>query len=112
MVKSVNHQGLRDWLAQRVSAIVMAVYSLGILFYLLMHPNLSFIDWHALFASTAMKIATILFILSLLWHAWVGIWTVLTDYIKPYVLNIVLQILVIFTLAGCFFWALQILWGV
>ena len=53
MVKSVlgvNHQGLRDWLIQRISALFMAIYVIGLLIFLMMHPNLSYYEWQGLFA--------------------------------------------------------------
>ena len=53
-----------------------------------------------------MKVATVLFILSLLFHAWIGIWTIFTDYVKPYVLRAVLNVLVLLMLAACFFWGI------
>jgi succinate dehydrogenase / fumarate reductase membrane anchor subunit len=114
MVKSVlgvNHQGLRDWFIQRVSAVVMAIYSIGMIAYLLSHQGLQYEDWHALFAQTWMKLATILFISSLLFHAWVGMWTVFTDYVKVAWLCVLLNVLMFFALATSFFWALQILWS-
>lgn len=115
MVKSVlgvNHQGLTDWLIQRVSAIVMAVYSIGLMLYFVMTSELSYTGWHALFSNRWMKLATILFVLSLLFHAWVGMWTIFTDYIKSFVLRFVLQVVVFLSLVGFFFASLLIVWGV
>jgi succinate dehydrogenase / fumarate reductase membrane anchor subunit len=115
MVKSVlgvNHQGLQDWLIQRVSAVIMAIYSIGMISYFLIGGPIEFVNWHALFAHVWMKIATILCVASLLFHAWVGMWTIFTDYVKPYGLTIVLNVLVFFSLVASFFWALLILWGV
>lgn len=115
MVKSVlgvNHQGLRDWFIQRVSAIVMAIYSIGLIVYLLSHPGIQYSEWHSFFAQTWVKIATLLFVASLLFHAWVGMWTVFTDYIKAAWLSLTLNVLVFFALAAAFLWALQILWGI
>jgi succinate dehydrogenase / fumarate reductase membrane anchor subunit len=115
MVKSVlgvNHQGLQDWLIQRVSAVVMAIYSIAMVAYFLFSSPLDFVNWHALFAHVWMKVATLLFVASFLFHAWVGMWTIFTDYVKPYWLTIVLNVLVFISLAACFFWALLILWGV
>ncbi len=115
MVKSVlgvNHQGLTDWLVQRVSAIVMTVYSLGLISYLVMTQDIDYTRWHALFSHGWMKLATILFIVSLLFHAWVGMWTVFTDYIKPFVLRFILQVLLFLSLVSFFFASLMILWGV
>lgn len=115
MVKSVlgvNHQGLRDWVIQRLSAIYMAVYTFGLVGYLLSHPGLSFAEWHSLFASQAVKVATILLILAVLFHAWIGIWTIFTDYVKPFVIRSILNTLVLLLLFACFFWGVLILWSV
>jgi succinate dehydrogenase / fumarate reductase membrane anchor subunit len=115
MVKSVlgvNHQGLTDWLIQRVSAVLMTFYSIGLLFYLVINPGVDYLDWHLLFSHGWMKLATLLFILSLLFHAWVGMWTIFTDYIKPFLLRFVLQLLIFLSLVSFFFVSLLILWGV
>lgn len=115
MVKSVlgvNHQGLTQWLIQRVSAMVMGIYTIGLLIYLVMHSPIDYTEWHSLFSCGWMKLATILVIASLLFHAWVGMWTVFTDYIKPFVLRFVLQVIVFLSLVGFFFASLMILWGV
>lgn len=115
MVKSVlgvNHQGLRDWAIQRVSAILMAVYSIGLISYLVYHPGISYAEWHTLFAVLWVKIATLLFLLCLMMHAWVGMWTILTDYVKPFVLRAILNVVILLVLASCFIWGIMILWSV
>lgn len=111
-VLSVAHQGLRDWVIQRVSAIIMAVYSVGLVAYILSHPELSFAEWHGVFAETWVKVATLLFVLALSFHAWIGIWTVFSDYVKNYVLRALLNCIAILMLIACFFWAFMILWSV
>lgn len=115
MVKSVlgvNHQGLTDWLIQRVSAVVMAVYVLGLVIFFAMHPNMAYYEWHGLFGHAWMKVGTALVVFSLLYHAWVGMWTVFTDYIKVVWLNWVLQVIVILGLIALFLETLLILWSV
>lgn len=115
MVKSVlgvNHQGLRDWVVQRVSAIVMAVYTIWLMGFFICHQDLSYAEWHNLFSGMTMKVATLLFIGCLLAHAWIGMWTVFTDYVKPFVLRCFLNVVVILMLVACFFWGVLILWGV
>jgi len=115
MVKSVlgvNHQGLRDWVIQRLSAIFMAVYTIGLIGYLVCHAALSFAEWHYLFSQTWIKIATLLFFLLLILHAWVGVWTIFTDYIKSFVLRAILNSLVLLMLAASFIWSILILWSV
>lgn len=110
-ILSVSHQGLRDWIIQRISAVLMGLYSIGLIFYIVSHPGLSFAEWHHLFAQNWVKVATILVIISLLFHAWIGIWTVFTDYVKPFVLRSILNILVLLMLAACLIWGILILWS-
>lgn len=111
-VLGVNHQGLREWIIQRVSAMVMAVYSIGLVLYFLTHSDLAFAEWRSLFVQGWMKVATMLFTVSLLYHAWIGMWTIFTDYVKPFVVRAILNCLVILMLLGSFFWVLLILWSV
>lgn len=115
MVKSVlgvNHQGLRDWLIQRISAVVMGIYAIGLAIFFLTHSNFDYPDWHGLFRNQWMKIMTALVVLSLLYHAWVGMWTIFTDYIKHVWFNWFLQIIVILALIAFFIETLLILWSV
>jgi succinate dehydrogenase / fumarate reductase membrane anchor subunit len=111
-VLSVSHQGLREWIIQRLSAIYMALYSLGLVGYVLLTPGMSFAEWHGLFSLTWVKVATILFIFLMLYHAWIGMWTIFTDYVKPFVVRSVLNTLVLFMLGACFVWGLMIVWSV
>ncbi len=106
------NSGLRDWLYQRVSAIFMAVYSLGLVVYVLAHPDLAYYEWHHLFTYMSMKVVTLLFVFLLLIHAWVGMWTVITDYIKPFVLRLMINIVILLALVGFFFQTILILWGI
>jgi succinate dehydrogenase / fumarate reductase membrane anchor subunit len=111
-VLSVNHQGLREWVIQRTSAIIMAVYSIGLMTYIVMNPELSFAEWHGFFAETWVKVATLLFVLALCFHAWIGMWTIFTDYVKIFVVRCMLNFGAILMLMACFFWAFMILWSV
>jgi succinate dehydrogenase / fumarate reductase membrane anchor subunit len=111
-VLSVKHQGLRDWIAQRLSALFMTLYVCGLMIYFFLHPHPDFLSWQALFSHAWMKIATVLFATLLMLHSWVGMWTVFTDYVKSSVLCLTLNTLVLFCLAAYFLWVLQILWGV
>ena len=106
------HYGLRDWLAQRVTAIVMALYTLLFLATLLTAPKIDFSVWHQLFAPQWMKLATLLFLLSLYLHAWIGVRNIFMDYIKSSGLRLVLYVLVIAWLVVCAAWSVEILWGV
>ena len=104
------HYGLRDWLGQRVTAIVMAVYSLIVGAWVLIEPPLNFGAWKTMFASGWMRIATLLFIVSLLLHAWVGVRDIVMDYVKPTWLRLCLHVVVILVLLAYAGWSVQILW--
>lgn len=106
------HYGVRDWLAQRVTAIVMAVYTVVLLFSFLTAPELGYTAWAGLFAKQWFKLLTFVTFLSLIYHAWVGVRNIWMDYIKPVGLRLTLQVLTILWLVGCAFWAVQILWRV
>jgi succinate dehydrogenase / fumarate reductase membrane anchor subunit len=114
MVKSVlgvSHSGLRDWVIQRMTAVILAICTLGLAYFFIANPNFSFVEWRMLFAPVSMKVLTLLVVLSLAFHAWVGIWTVVTDYVKPALLRFVIDILVFLTLLACCLWSLLIVWG-
>ena len=104
------HYGLRDWLAQRVSAVLMAAYTLILLVVLLRSPPSSYAAWKDLFAQGWMRVATLLFAAGLAWHAWVGVRDILMDYVKPDGLRLTLQVLVLLVIASYVGWAIQILW--
>jgi succinate dehydrogenase / fumarate reductase membrane anchor subunit len=106
------HYGLAGWLAQRISAVVMAVYSLGFVLLLLAGKPATYAAWKALFAPGWMRFATFLFFASLLLHAWVGMRDIWMDYIKPTGLRLTLEALTVLLLAGCAGWMLQILWRI
>ena len=78
-IVSGAHYGLRDWLLQRVTAVVMALYSLFLAAFLLTHQPLQFADWSGLFLNHWMRLASLLFLLSLYLHAWVGVRDILMD---------------------------------
>lgn len=85
MVKSItsfSRSGLMDWLAQRVSAVVLGSYAVVMFVYLLATPDLTFDQWQGLFSMFWFKIYTVAALVALVAHIWVGMWTVATDYVK------------------------------
>lgn len=99
--------GSRDWVMQRISAIVLAIYSLVMLGWFLTHTP-SFELWRGFMLSLPMRLFTLLAIVSLAAHAWVGVWTVLTDYIKSTGLRFVLQAAMIIAVIVYLFWGVMI----
>ena len=104
------HYGLRDWLAQRITAVIMAVYSIIAVVVLLVNSNITYAVWRDLFAQGWMRVATLLFAVSLAWHAWVGVRDIFMDYIKPDGLRLGLQVGALLTIAAYVGWTVQILW--
>jgi len=105
------HYGWRDWLVQRVTAVMMGLYTILVLGLLLWFGGLDFASWKATFGNEAFRIATFVFMVALFWHAWVGVRNILMDYVKPIVVRLTLQVLVIGVLVGYAGWTLQVLWG-
>lgn len=104
------HYGLRDWLAQRITAVIMAVYSVILVYLLLSGPPIRYAVWKDLFSQGWMRVATLLFGASLAWHMWVGVRDILMDYVKPDGLRLLLQVMTLLTIAAYLGWTIQILW--
>jgi succinate dehydrogenase / fumarate reductase, membrane anchor subunit len=105
------HYGLRDWLIQRITAVVMSLYIVVLAAYVLMQPYLDYDVWTALFSSQLVRTFTLLFFLSLFYHAWVGIRDIVMDYVKPVSARLIIHVLVILVLILYVIWSVQILWG-
>ncbi len=106
------HYGLRDWLAQRVTATVIGTYAVVLFISALLAPEPGYGGWAGLFAATWMKVFTLLALLALIYHAWVGVRDMWMDYVKPVGVRLALQIFTILWLVGCGVWAVEILWRV
>ena len=104
------HYGWRDWLAQRVTAVIMAVYTVMLAAVPLPRAPIDYGGWQKLFAQGWMRVATLLFAVSVAWHMWIGVRDILMDYVKPVGLRLALQVLIILTVAGYLGWTVQILW--
>ncbi|HSW19125.1 MAG TPA: succinate dehydrogenase, hydrophobic membrane anchor protein [Ramlibacter sp.] len=105
------HYGLRDWLSQRVTAVLMGLFTLIVLAQVIFSRGpIGYDKWAGIFASQWMKVLTFSVIVALAWHVWVGVRDVLMDYVKPVGIRLVLQIFTIVWLVGCASWAIQVLW--
>ncbi|MDR6502089.1 succinate dehydrogenase, hydrophobic membrane anchor protein [Burkholderia sp. DN3021] len=106
------HYGLRDWLAQRITAAIMAVYTVILLVLFFGAHDFSYEGWASIFSAQWMKLATFVMLLSLFYHAWVGVRDIWMDYVKPVGVRLLLQSLTIVWLLACAGYAAQILWRV
>ena len=104
------HYGLRDWLAQRITAALMALFTIVLLAQVIFGEPLSYYKWAGIFSHQWMKTLTFVVIVALLYHAWVGVRDIWMDYVKPVGLRLALQVFSIVWLLGCAGWAIQVLW--
>ena len=105
------HYGPRDWLVQRVTALVIGAYAIFFVGTLLVCAPSSHEQWRALFAPQWMRLASFVFFASLFWHAWVGVRDILMDYVKSTAVRLGLEIVTILLLVAYMAWAVQILWS-
>ena len=117
-VTSWGRSGLYDWLAQRFSAVVLALYTLFIVGFIVAHPGMTFDDWSGLYSQLWMRVFSLLALLSTIAHGWIGLWGVLTDYVTTRMIGdsaLVLRMiaLLIYALISITFlvWGIEILWG-
>jgi succinate dehydrogenase / fumarate reductase membrane anchor subunit len=110
-VTSLTGNGLKDWWIQRATAAFFLGYSVFLFAYLLTHCHLEYAQWQGLFHHTGFKIATVLALFSLTIHTWIGVWTVMTDYLKCTALRFSLQLAVMTLLSGQMIYGLMIVWG-
>jgi succinate dehydrogenase / fumarate reductase membrane anchor subunit len=104
------HYGLRDWLSQRITAALMALFTLAVVVQVLLPGEMGYDKWSGIFSRQWMKVLTFIVIVSLLMHVWVGMRDVWMDYVKPVGVRLALQVFTIVWLVGCAGWAIQVLW--
>ena len=105
-------QGMRTWLVQRITAFYMLMFSIFLLAYFVMLAPVTYSEWKMLFAHPVMNISSMLFFMSLLYHAWIGIRDILIDYVHWAPLRLTIWILVTTGLIAMGVWVLMILYAV
>jgi succinate dehydrogenase / fumarate reductase membrane anchor subunit len=110
------HYGLRDWLAQRLTAVILAAYALFFAIYVLIVLStkgaLGYDEWAGMFVPVWSKVLALIAILALLYHAWIGMRDVWMDYVRPTGIRLALLVVTILWLVFCALWSAQILWSV
>jgi len=117
-VTSFGRSGLYDWLIQRVSAVVLTAYTIFLVAYIAIQPELNFAQWSALYDRLWMRVFSLLALISFIAHAWIGLWSVLTDYLtdrlmgaKATILRIIAQVFLGVVAMTYLVWGVEILWG-
>ena len=107
------HYGWRDWLAQRITAGIMGIYTIILLVaFFTTREEVQYVAWAGLFARQWFKIVTFVTLIALYYHVWVGVRDIWMDYVKPVAVRLVLQIFTILWLVACTGYSIQILWRV
>ncbi len=109
---SLKRNGVQDYVSLRTTALIMTAYTFFILYIFLSTPVMTYEAWSGLFANIGMKIFTFITLLCIWVHTRIGLWQVLTDYVKCATLRSVLSFVLntmglAYVVAGLF-----ILWGV
>lgn len=117
-VTSLGRSGLFDWVFQRVSAVVLAAYTIFLVGFIASNPQLDYATWRNLFDQQWMRIFSFLALLSVAGHGWIGLWAVLTDYVTDRMMGgkaLGLRILALGAYAlvtlSYLVWGFEILWG-
>jgi len=118
-VTNFGRSGLSDWLIQRVSAVILLLYIVCHTAIILSTPEISYAQWRDLFVGTTMRIFSLITLLALCAHAWIGMWTVATDYLTTRMMGSKATLVRLVFLVGCiavlavyFIWGVIILWSV
>lgn len=107
---SQDRTGLRDWIIQRFTAVAMCIYFLLLVWFFATHAHPTFSTWENFMTKPLVRIATLMVLVALLWHSWIGLWTVSTDYLKSMFFRFTFQALVILLLFGYLLWGIAIIW--
>ena len=106
-----RYPGMRAWLTQRLSALVMAIYSIfAVVRFLIVQPS-HYEAWVDFFQPLWWRIATLMFWISLCIHAWLGIRDVFKDYVPNPGVRDVLDKLLVVSLWVYLLWATWLLLG-
>ena len=111
MISLNKKAGLFGWMAQRITAVLMVFYLIFLLSYFFCHEPITYLDWHHLFSKIEVKFFSLITLFGLLIHAWIGIWTIITDYIHCVKLQNFIQKIVLILLCIDLGWGVFILWS-
>ncbi len=113
-----SRSGLSDWIIQRFSAVILAAYTLFILAVLVSMPELNYESWREVFSKNSVRLFSVIALLALGGHTWVGMWTVGTDYLtdrqlggKGTSIRLIYQSFCVLLIAVYLLWGIQIFWG-
>lgn len=109
---SLKRNGVQDFVTLRATALIITLFSFYMAYFFIATPVITYDVWVSLFSGIFMKVFTFITLVAIMYHVKIGLWQVLTDYVKApglratiqYVLNIIAFVYVV---VGLF-----VLWGV
>jgi len=119
-VTNFSRNGVSDWLVQRATAVILGAYFIYMMIFFISNGDLDYRTWRVFMASTEMKISTIVVLLSILAHGWIGMWTISTDYLikdghllgsVPTFVRLAFQTFCVLFLLACALWGTLLIWG-
>lgn len=109
---ALGRNGVHDFLLVRATAIVLTLYIIYMIGFFAVTGELTYEVWSGFFASAFTKVFTLLALFSILIHAWIGMWQVLTDYVKPVAIRLGLQLIIVVALLVYVIYGFVVVWGV
>ena len=106
-----GRSGVHDYILLRATAVVLLVYIVYLIGFIAI-TDITYSTWSSFFALTATKVLTLFALVAMLVHAWIGLWQVLTDYVKCTLLRGVLQFVLTSLAFVYLIFGFVILWGV
>ncbi|MBW8190344.1 succinate dehydrogenase, hydrophobic membrane anchor protein [Neiella marina] len=109
---TLGRNGVQDFILLRCSAIILALYAIFIVGFLALTPELTYQSWAGFFGHIGTKVFSFVALIAFLAHAWIGLWQVLTDYVKPAGMRGMLQFLLNVVILAYVGFGIFALWGV
>ena len=109
---ALGRNGVHDFILVRATAIVLTLYIVYMVGFFVITSDITWAVWTGFFSSAFTKVFTLLALFSILIHAWIGMWQVLTDYVKPLALRLMLQLVIVVALVVYVIYGFVVVWGV
>lgn len=109
---SLKRNGVQDFVTLRATAAIITLFSFYMGWFFICTPDVTYEIWRDLFSGMFMKVFTLATLIAIMFHVRIGLWQVLTDYVKSTGLRMVLQYVLnimafVYAAVGLF-----VLWGV
>lgn len=109
---ALGRNGVHDFLLVRATAIVITLYLIYMIGFFVASDEITWLSWTAFFSLPFTRVFTLLALIAILIHAWIGMWQVLTDYIKPVAIRLILQLAIVVALLVYVIYGFVVVWGV